>query len=460
MSPFTRRSGNFIGGAALMGSNRRVNQVSSLLTSDPLQQMELVTNELPPPAQVLSWNLERTTPPSGFLAITGMPQGGRIFVDGTPIDYGDDPSALGYVMGWVGKPQGTDPASGVYVLGGVPVGDHRIEIRSPLGELKTWPAQAIVETTFPNRFDLVTGRSPAGSVVNEINYTTQPGTPLGILRITAMPPGGGISIDALPLEGGERGFALGWVGNNPANGAYVLAGVPVGTHSIQISSSDGTTKTWPAQAIVATVPYDFDLATGRAPAGAVVNELDWSRQPVAARVERNLPDFTVTLTPTTATSIAGEDISQAYQVAVATAGDGTVFENLTVSVAGAGLAVAGVQYALDKTTLRSGESATLTLTGSKDIPPGSLSFTVTVSGGPPSAPAAKTVTGTLVVPEKIVEENPDEESGGISTPVIIGGVALLALGAFVVLRMSRKPKVAAARSNPDRKRRRRALAKR
>jgi hypothetical protein len=65
-----------------------------------------------------------------------------------------------------------------------------------------------------------------------------------------------------------------------------------------------------------------------------------------------------------------------------------------------------------------------------------------------------------VVPEKIVEENPDEESGGISTPVIIGGVALLALGAFVVLRMSRKPKVAAARSNPDRKRRRRALAKR
>jgi hypothetical protein len=442
-----------------MGSNRRVNQVSSLLTSDPLQQMELVTNELPPPAQVLPWNLERTTPPSGFLAITGMPQGGRIFVDGTPIDYGDEPSALGYVMGWVGKPEGTDPASGVYVLGGVPVGDHRIEIRSPLGELKTWPAQAIVETTFPNRFDLVTGRSPAGSVVNEINYTTQPGTPLGILRITAMPPGGGISIDALPLEGGERGFALGWVGGNPANGAYVLAGVPVGTHSIQISSSDGTTKTWPAQAIVATVPYDFDLATGRAPAGAVVNELDWSRQPVAARAVTNLPDFTVTLTPTTATATAGEDISQTYQVATATAGDGTVFENLTVSVAGAGLAVAGVQYALDKTTLRSGESATLTLTGPRGAPPGSLSFTVTVSGGPTSAAAAKTVTGTLVVPEAIVEENPDDEGGGISTPVIIGGVALLALGAFVVLRMSRKPK-AAARDNPGNKRRRRALAKR
>lgn len=460
MSRFTRRSGDTVGGAALMGSNRRVNQVSDLLTSDPLLQMDLPTSTQPPPAQVLPWNLERTTPPSGFLAITGMPPGGRVFVDGTPIDYGDEPSALGYVMGWVGNLQGSDPASGVYVLGGVPVGAHRIEVRSPFGELKAWPAQDIVETTFPNRFDLVTGRSPAGSVVNEINYRTQPGTPLGILRITAMPPGGGISIDALPLEDGERGFALGWVGGNPANGAYVLAGVPVGTHSIQISSPDGTTKTWPAQAIVATVPYDFNIESGRAPTGAVVNELDWSRQPVAARVVTNLPAFTVTLTPTTATATAGEDISQTYQVATATAGDGTVFENLTVSVAGAGLAVAGVQYALDKTTLRSGESATLTLTGPRDTPPGSLSFTVTVSGGPTATDGPKTVTGTLVVPEKIVEENPDEESGGISTPVIIGGVALLALGAFVVLRMSRKPKVAAARSNPDRKRRRRALAKR
>jgi opacity protein-like surface antigen len=52
-----------------------------------------------------------------------------------------------------------------------------------------------------------------------------------------------------------------------------------------------------------------------------------------------------------------------------------------------------------------------------------------------------------------------DEAGGISTPVIIGGVALLALGAFVVLRMTRKPKTA-PRDNPGKKRRRRALARR
>ena len=408
-------------------------------------------SDLQPVAQ-LAWDIERTTPPSGILAITGMPLFGVIQIDGVRPDI---ETTHGSVMGWVGS----DPASGVYVVAAVPVGTHRIEVFSRLGEIKTWPNQVIVETTFPNRFDLVTGRSPAGSVVNAINYTTQPGTPLGVLKIAQMPPGGNIVIDDVDLNAGGKGFALDWVGGNPASGAYVLAGVPVGTHSIQIISSDGTTKTWPAQAIVATVPYDFDIATGRAPAGAVVNEIDWSRQPVAARAVTNLPAFTVTLTPTTATATAGEDISQTYPVATATAGDGTVFENLTVSVAGAGLAVAGVQYALDKTTLRSGESATLTLTGPRGAPPGSLSFTVTVSGGPTAVDGPKTVTGTLVVPEAIVEENPDEEGGGgISTPVIIGGVALLALGAFVVLRMSRKPKVAAARSNPDRKRRRRALA--
>ena len=440
MNPFTRRSSGPGGGNKGAGGSSDTDKVVG-------SGVEGAPGIVP---------VERRSPPSGILTITGMPAGGSVFVDGTRITL--TRSEKGKALGWVGS----DPASGVYVIDLVPIGARRIEVRSPLGELKTWPTQDIVETTFPTMFSRETGRTiKAGSVINAINYTTQPGTPLGILKITAMPPGGKITIDSLPLEDEERGFALGWVGGDPASGAYVLAAVPVGTHSIQISSSDGTTKTWPAQAIVATVPYDFDLATGRAPAGAVVNELDWSRQPVAARAVTNLPAFTVTLTPTTATATAGEDISQTYQVATATAGDGTVFENLTVSVAGAGLAVAGVQYALDKTTLRSGESATLTLTGSKDIPPGSLSFTVTVSGGPNAVDGPKTVTGTLVVPEAIVEENPDEEGGGgISTPVIIGGVALLALGAFVVLRMSRKPKVAAARSNPDRKRRRRALAKR
>ena len=405
--------------------------------------------EQPPP-------VEHRSPPSGILTITGMPAYGSLTIDGTRITTGA--SEKGKAIGWVGD----DPASGVYMIDRVPLGPRSIEVLSPLGERKTWPAQVIAETTFPAQFNKATGRhTKAGSIVNAINYTTQPGTPLGILRITAMPAGGTITIDGVRLEDGGRGFALGWVGtpegNNPASGVYVIGAVPVGTHAIELSSPGGAdTKSWPAQVIVATVPYQFDLAAGRAPAGAVVNEIDWSRQPVASHDEVNLPGYTITLTPATATSTAGEDISQEYNVVTATTGNGTVLD-LTLSVIGPSLTVAGIQYRLDKTTLKSGESAKLTLTGTKDTPAGSITFSVSAASAPAAGAAgvAKLAPGTLVVPEKVVAEvNPEEEGGGVSTPMIMGGVALLALGAFLVLRMTRGGKAPQApRSNPHKKRR-------
>ena len=436
MSAFTRRSGVF-------GDVRFDNNVTDL--PPDLGTAVLMTDEF---RRQLPWNIEHQSPPSGILKITGMPPGGFITIDDHRLG-GDVVSGFGDPWDWVGG----NPTSGIYVIDNVPLGSHKIEVISPLGEVKTWTAQNIVETTFFNRFNINTGLSPAGSVVNTINYTTQPVTPLGILKITGMPPGGFITIDDVRIEDGGKGFALDWVGGNPASGVYVLAAVPVGNHSIELQSPDGTKKTWPAQAIVATTPYQFDIATGRAPAGAAVNEIDWSRQPVASRDDVNLPGYTITLTPATATSTAGEDISQEYNIVTATTGNGTVLD-LTLSVVAESLIVAGIQSRLDKTTLKSGESAKLTLTGTKDTPPGSLSFSVSASSASVagSAAIAKLAPGTLVVPEAVAEENKNDEEGGVSTPMIIGGVALLAIGAFVVLRMTRKAPEP-PRRNPHKKRR-------
>ena len=448
MSAFTRRSGytrRTPPGTAADFLNAD-NNVTYLPPGLGDERLGLVSD--PAYQALVPWNIEHRSPPSGILKIIGMPPGGQTIIDDHRLG-GDVMSPFGDPWDWVGG----NPTSGIYVIDNVPLGPHKIEVISPLGEVKTWTAQNIVETTFFNRFNLSTGLSPAGSVVNEINYTTQPGTPLGILKITGMPPGGGIDIDGADFNTAGKGFAIGWVGGTPASGVYVLAAVPVGNHSIELQSSDGTKKTWPAQAIVATTPYQFDIATGRAPAGAVVNEIDWTRQPVASQDNVNLPSYTITLTPATATSTAGEDISQEYNIVTATTGNGTVLD-LTLSVVAPGLVVAGIQSQLDKTTLKSGESAKLTLTGTKDTPPGSLSFSVSAVSASVAGSMAvtKLAPGILVVPQSVVEENKDDEEGGVSTPMIIGGVALLAIGAFVVLRMTRKAPEP-PRGNPRKKRR-------
>lgn len=381
---------------------------------------------------------------------------------------GNEPS--GQVLGWIGDPStlgtlGTlvlllpsgivgQPRPGLLRIdSGAETRSVRVAVsESNVGEAKAWFDAARSDATLAR---------PSGATVISWPSMKTAAAARGVLVIDGMPEEGQITIDGNRVFPNREpwGWGRGWVGGTPAMHQYVVRDIPVGSHTIVVTSGNGDTKSWTLP-IVATVEPEgsqFDMATGRAPEKAVVNRIDWTRQPVASHNETNLPDFTVTLTPTTATTTAGEDISQAYQITTATTGNGTVF-NLALSVAATGLTIAGVQHALDKTTLRSGESATLTLTGSKDIPPGSISFTVTASGGTAPSVLAKNVTGTLVVPEKILEEDTDE-GGGISTPVIIGGVALLALGAFVVLRMSRKPKTA-PRDNPGKKRRRRALARR
>ena len=472
-SPFTRprRSGIASTGGDTPGTSIGDANTRLQIAADPRLLLPTLNGPRDTPVDGSITDTPGLQRPIGYVVIRGIGRDGfgtvsSVTVDGRPVAAADmGVTTVGYERDWSG---GTVEVPGVILR--VQPGNRRVRVsvsgnqRQPGTTVREYGGA--VEGNVETATSRLSWSGPLLSYPESTNplfveWDQMPIAGVGAVKVIGMPPGAGIRLDAdantiTSDPSGPWGYWAGWVGGTPASGTGLIRGIPVGRHRLKIIGTNGSVKSFDVD--VPESPgggSEFNLASGAYPTTTRLASIDYASAPYDAGrgpptsqgTEGEGAPFTLDVSPVDITADTGGAVEVQYTVATARTDSTGTPQRVTLRVSdpstGGGLAARGLTARFGSTTINAGESTTLTITGPAVSTPSTARFLVQAEG--PGAPSAPILREIVFAAPRADNTSSNEDDSTLSMPVILAAVAVVAGGAWLLLR--------SPRSNPARRRR-------